>query len=138
MSVKQVIVFRRDLKCRKGKLLAQSGHAAMMFLSEQLRSPEVDDNVRIFVKDKVQKIVLLTQEQQAWFDGLFTKICLVVDGEAQLRDLYDKAKEAGLTAHMVIDAGLTEFAGVPTLTCIAIGPHEASRLGPVTAGLDLY
>ena len=133
MSVKQTLVFRRDLKVRKGKVAAQAGHAAMSFLSEQIRTSlySVHGNKHIYN-------VKLTSEQHAWMNGLFTKICLVVDNEEQLRALHAKALEAGLTSHMVIDAGLTEFAGVPTLTCIAIGPHESERIDAVTAGLDLF
>lgn len=139
MNVRQVLVFRRDLKhVRRGKMLSQSAHAAMMFLREQLISPEKKDDASIFVGDRLQSVVLLSAEEQEWFNGNFAKISLVVDGENELEALYVKVKEMGLTAHKVIDAGLTEFNGVPTLTCIAIGPHEKDKLDPVTGALELF
>lgn len=132
MSVKQVIVFRRDLKVRKGKVAVQVAHAAMMFLANQLRGLySVNYNSYVYQ-------VSLNEEQQQWIRGNFTKICLVVDTEEDLRKLHERALAADLTSHMVIDAGLTEFAGVPTLTCIAIGPHESERINAVTNGLDLF
>lgn len=138
-NVQQVLIFRRDLKkCRTGKLCAQAGHAAMMFIAEQLHSPDSDRNVNIFKGDRTQKVIYLTPEQREWFSGKFTKISLVVDGEQELLDLHGKALEMGLTAHIVRDAGLTEFHGVETVTCLAIGPHEKSRIDPLTSKLSLF
>lgn len=133
MSIKQVIVFRRDLKIRKGKVAVQVAHAAMAFIGEQIRK-----SVYSFDHDKYIYHVSLTKEQHDWMSGLFTKICLVVDDEIKLVEIYNKAIEAGLTAHLIKDAGLTEFHGVPTLTCVAIGPHESERINAITAGLDLF
>ena len=131
--IKQTLIFRRDIKVRKGKLISQGAHGAMMFLSESLRKSlwSYDYGSHVYT-------IRLTYEQKAWIEGLFTKICLVVDDEAAMLALYEKAVEAGLTAHLVRDAGLTEFHGVPTLTCLAIGPHEAERIDAITAGLDLF
>ena len=110
----------------------------MMFIAEQLRAQEASGNTSIFVGDRIQRTIILTQEQQEWFSGLFTKISLVVDGEKELEELHAKALAMGLTAHKVVDAGLTEFHGVPTLTCIAIGPHDKDRIDPLTGELDMF
>lgn len=107
-----------------------------MFMTKKLKG-EVSDWNGKFYEDTMCS-ALFTYEEIEWMNGLFTKICLVVDDEAQLRALYDKAKLAELTVYMVIDAGLTEFAGVPTLTCVAIGPHESEKIDAVTKGLDLF
>lgn len=137
MNVQQVLVFRRDLKhVRRGKMLAQSGHAAMMFLAERMKPKE--GHIVLYEGDKKLFNILLTPEEVEWFSGKFTKISLAVDGEAEMEELYTKAKEMGLTVHKVIDAGLTEFAGIPTLTCIAIGPHEKDRVDPLTGTLKLF
>jgi hypothetical protein len=39
---------------------------------------------------------------------------------------------------VITDSGRTEFAGVPTRTCLALGPDLASRIDSVTGGLELY
>jgi len=79
----------------------------------------------------------MTLEQTYWFEGLFTKICLQCSSEEELLKLYDEAKAAGLTVHLITDSGLTEFAGVPTKTCIAIGPNEAEDIDKITKHLKL-
>jgi peptidyl-tRNA hydrolase len=137
MSVQQVLVFRRDLKhVRRGKMLSQAGHSSMMFLAERMKPDE--GHVVLYEGDRKLFNIFLTPEEVEWFSGKFTKISLVVDGEAEMEELYNKAKEMGLTVHKVVDAGLTEFAGVPTLTCIAIGPHEKGRIDPLTGKLSLF
>ena len=52
------------------------------------------------------------------------KICVRVASEAELLDIEEKAKAAGLGVYVVTDAGHTEFGGVPTKTCLAIGPND--------------
>jgi PTH2 family peptidyl-tRNA hydrolase len=46
-----------------------------------------------------------------------------------------RARPAGLDAR---DGGLTEFGGVPTRTCLGIGPDYDEHIDPVTADLELY
>jgi PTH2 family peptidyl-tRNA hydrolase len=38
MSVKQVIVMRKDLNMRKGKMVAQGAHASMKVMMEKMRT----------------------------------------------------------------------------------------------------
>ena len=38
---------------------------------------------------------------------------------------------------MIVDAGLTEFNGVPTKTCIAIGPANPDDIDEITKHLKL-
>ena len=45
---------------------------------------------------------------------------------------------AGLTVSLITDAGATEFGGVPTNTCLAIGPHQAEKIDKITSHLKLY
>jgi PTH2 family peptidyl-tRNA hydrolase len=121
MEVKQVIVIRRDLKMRRGKEIAQGAHAAMIWMSEAMRSKKH-----------------LTNEQREWLEGSFTKVTLQVSSEEELLEVFNKAKSKGLTVHIVTDAGKTEFDGVPTRTAIAIGPHEESKINEITGELKLY
>jgi PTH2 family peptidyl-tRNA hydrolase len=46
-------------------------------------------------------------------------------------------KLAGIKHHVVTDSGLTEFGGVPTKTCVAIGPDKSSKIDIITGGLEL-
>jgi peptidyl-tRNA hydrolase, PTH2 family len=41
-----------------------------------------------------------------------TKICVRADSEAELLEIAQKAQDAGLTVHVITDAGHREFAGV--------------------------
>ncbi len=53
-------------------------------------------------------------------------------------DIFDEAKTHGLTVHIITDSGKTEFHGVPTKTCLCIGPNEVSKIDVVTKNLKLY
>ena len=118
--VKQVIVMRNDLNMRKGKMIAQGSHAAMSFL---VYPDEASDQSKEEIKE--------------WTDGSFAKICLYVDSEESLLEVYEKAKEQGLIVHLITDSGRTEFKGVPTKTCLAIGPNFSEKIDAVTGSLKL-
>lgn len=120
MSTKQVIVMRNDLSMRKGKQIAQGSHAAMAFLTRRIESREP-----------------LTDAMKEWLADSFAKICCRVDNEEELLDIYQKAQEAGLEVHLITDSGRTEFHGVPTRTCLAIGPDYAEKIDPITGHLKL-
>lgn len=121
MNTKQVIVIRKDLNMRKGKAIAQGCHASIAWLGNVYRNKEE-----------------LTKEQQHWMDGNFRKVCLYVESEEELKEIHREAIEAGLTSTLVMDDGLTEFNGVKTLTCCAIGPHEDIKIDAITIHLKLY
>jgi len=125
---KQVIVMRNDLNMRKGKMIAQGSHACMMFLVESLLAA---------ARDPASSFHLDAGAWQWLASGRMSKICVRVDSEAELLEVAAKAQAAGLPVHVVTDAGLTEFGGVPTRTCAAIGPAAASRIDPITGHLKL-
>jgi PTH2 family peptidyl-tRNA hydrolase len=54
-----------------------------------------------------------------------------------LIDLHQKALDSGLISHLIEDNGATEFNGIKTLTCCAIGPHFDERFEGVTDHLPL-
>lgn len=118
-SIKQVIVIRKDLKMRRGKEIAQGSHASMAFL--------LKNHYRLD-----SKVV------QKWVSGGQTKVTLCVNSEEELLEIYNRAKENNLDVHLITDAGLTEFNGVPTKTCLAIGPDEADKINKITGQLKLY
>lgn len=125
-DVKQVIVVRKDLNMRKGKVAAQVAHASMKFLVDNDEAERGDELV-----------VKLSPDEAAWLSGSFAKIVVGVDSEDQLRDLMFKAELAGVECHPIIDSGRTEFHDVPTLTCAAFGPCDADDLDKITGDLKL-
>jgi PTH2 family peptidyl-tRNA hydrolase len=72
-----------------------------------------------------------------WLEGKFTKICVSVDSEEELVKIYEQALQSGIPCSIIKDAGLTEFGGVPTLTCCAIGPAWDEEVNKITGGLKL-
>lgn len=114
-EVKQIIVMRKDLGMRAGKMVAQGAHASVALTLAHL------DDARV----------------KRWLAGAFTKICVRVDSEEQLLDVLAAAVDAGLLAELITDSGRTEFGGVATNTCVAIGPDTDEALRPVTGELKL-
>lgn len=124
-DVKQVIVVRKDLNMRKGKIAAQVGHASLKFL--------VDGNV----SERPDTLVVeLSVDEATWlFGGSFTKIVLGCDSEQELQDLILKARLHGVNVYPIIDAGRTEFHGVSTLTCASFGPSTIEDVDRITGQL---
>lgn len=124
MSLKQVIIVRKDLNINRGKQIAQACHASMAFLLDNIW----DDGKKIH----------LSVKQLAWAFGGQAKICCQVSSEEELLDVYNKAKAAKLEVHLITDSGKTYFDGVPTKTCLAIGPADSDEIDPITGHLKLY
>jgi peptidyl-tRNA hydrolase, PTH2 family len=135
---KQALVIRRDLGMRRGKEIAQGSHASMAFLIRRLNAAASLGGPAPAVAGEGPLESLFTPAELHWMRGGMAKICLQVASEAELLDLHDQARAAGLSAELIRDSGKTEFGGVPTLTCLAIGPDEADRVDTVTGALKLY
>lgn len=133
--IKQVIVMRKDLNMRKGKMVAQGSHASMKVFFDKMRKKQ-DREIDGWSGDCWYEFYA-TPIVQEWIDGIFTKICVSVDSEQQLLDVYNKAKEAGLPCALIEDCGATEFNGVKTKTCCAIGPAKAEDIDKITGELKL-
>lgn len=131
-EVKQIIIIRKDLKMRRGKECAQAAHAAMIFLLDAFQ--EASFKGYSAPMDRVK----FTEPEVRWIYGAITKICLKVDSEEELLAIHEKALAAGLKSHVITDKGLTEFKGVETKTCLAIGPDFSSKIDPITSDLQLY
>ena len=128
-EVKQVIVIRKDLNMRKGKMCAQAAHASMKFLVDLLKDKEDEDCA-------IQRF--LSDDENNWlFNGRFAKIVVSVDSEQELLDLVQRAEEQGIRVSLIQDAGFTEFNNVPTYTCAAFGPIQRDRLDKLTGHLKL-
>lgn len=131
--VKQVLVVRKDLKMRKGKIGAQCAHAAMKVMLD-LCSRTVDADGHRILKFEYGNYTAW----QRWLETGSAKVCVYVDSEEQLLDIYKQAKDAGLPASLIVDAGKTEFGGVPTRTVVAVGPAWVEDVDEITRDLPLY
>lgn len=125
---KQVIVMRTDLNMRKGKMVAQGGHAVQL---AAYPNPTAEDKMRGYM------MVPLTEHNTPWLCENFKKVTCGVKSEDELIALYEAARTIGIPCSLVTDSGLTEFKGVPTKTAIAIGPAHEDLINPITGHLTL-
>jgi len=126
MEPKQVIIVRKDLNMRKGKMIAQGSHASMKVFLDRNHS-EQDDLLE----------VKLDEYMSDWINGLFTKVVVSVNSEEELLELKKQADEKNIINALIQDVGKTEFDGVPTYTCLAIGPHDSEQINEITGHLKL-
>jgi peptidyl-tRNA hydrolase, PTH2 family len=114
--MKQAIVVRSDLKMGKGKVAAQVAHAS-------LASAEA-----------------ARERKPSWYEGWKdegqAKIVLKVESEAELDELFRKAKSAGLPASLIQDRGLTQVEP-GTVTCLGVGPGPDAAVDEITGKLKL-
>lgn len=138
---KQIIVVRKDLrntkgeKIRSGKLCSQIAHASLGAILNYISNTSIDD-----VNNYYELILASWGEKnplKEWLEGSFTKICISVNSEQELLDIYNKALENNINVKLIQDNGLTEFGGVKTYTCLALGPDYPEVLDPLTKHLQL-
>ncbi len=111
MSLKQVIVVRKDLRLNRGKLAAQVAHAS-------LTAADRSDFKREWILEGQKKAVLRVENLE------------------KLRELYEEAKERELPAILIRDAGFTQLPP-DTITCLGIGPAPEGEIDEVTGKLKL-
>lgn len=137
---KMVIVMRKDLKVPKGKAVAQGAHAAVGAVIQALYGFRLEEND--FRLDayayKVKKDAYVDSATRDWLTGEFTKITVAVDSLEALEEIEKKALNIGLNVCKITDNGHTCFDGVPTVTCLAIGPCYSSEVDPITKDLKLF
>lgn len=133
-EVKQVICWRADLKVRTGKVAAQCAHASLkvfLDISNNTEFPEFTQNGMIYVP------YCKGSAFDIWLNGSFTKIVLKVNSEEELYSIYNTANHIALPCSLIVDNGKTEFNGVPTTTCCAIGPAFSEDIDKITGHLEL-
>jgi len=111
--VKQVVVVDELLMLPRGKLAAQAAHAA---LAAFLDAPD--------------------EARRLWLEEGMPKVVLRCEGATRLRELEARAREAGLPAALIRDAGRTVVAP-GTLTCLGIGPATDAEVDAITGALAL-
>lgn len=111
--MKQIIVVNESLKLPRGKLAAQVAHAAVAaFLAAS------EEAKRLWLASGMPKVVLKSQSAE------------------ELRQLEEAAKERGIPAYLITDAGRTVvLAG--TVTCLGLGPAPEEALDELTGELKL-
>ncbi len=112
-SLKQVILVRSDLQLPKGKLAAQSAHAS----------------VEAVLKSDIAVV-------KEWRSQGMAKIVLKVENEKVLLQYFQNAKDQGITASLITDAGHTVVAP-GTRTCVALGPDDEEKIDSLTRDLKL-
>ncbi len=116
---------RKDLAMRKGKMIAQGAHASLAVLLERGE------------RDGERLDIALTPAMIEWLGGKFTKVCVGVESEDALDQVVAAARAAGVPCAVIVDSGRTEFHGVPTKTCAAVGPAWADEVDAITGELTL-
>lgn len=112
-------------KVRTGKLIVQGAHASNGAILPYVGTYQAGAD------EELKRELVLT-----WLADSFTKVCVRVNSEEHLMEVYEKAKAAGMIACLITDNGTTEF-GEPTVTCCAIGPDTEEALAPITGDLKL-
>lgn len=138
-KVKQVIIVRKDLKMPTGKVAAQASHASLGALLKMFKKKTYpDDRTKYEVEFNDGSIL------DKWLNGIFTKICLTVNSEEELDNIYndivkynETIKGEQIPIVMIEDCGLTCFNGIKTKTCIGIGPFWSDDIDKFTKHLKL-
>ena len=149
MNTKQVIVFRKDLlkgpnAIRKGKFGAQVAHASLGALLK-LFNVYKQEPIRVGLYEaepgQIQYEYNVFFEENTilddWLNGKFTKVVVSVDSEEELLELNKALDDTFIPHALITDAGLTEFHGVPTNTCLGIGPYISEEIDKFTGNLSL-
>jgi peptidyl-tRNA hydrolase, PTH2 family len=136
---KQVIIIRKDLNMRKGKMVAQGAHASMKVIIDMMTRDETTK----FTGDIPFNIVeyrtsfLKNSAVEQWITGIFKKIVVGAETLSELTEAYEEAKRQGIPCSIIEDAGLTEFGGNVTITAVAIGPDDPEKIDKITSHLKL-
>lgn len=121
MTHKQVIVVRKDLKMKGGKLGAMVAHASLAVILDLFKTELGKDDTRA----------------KPWLEGSFKKVCVYVSSEAELLEVHEKAKELGILTSLIKDSGLTTFHNIATYTTVAVGPDTEENINKITGHLPL-
>ncbi|VVB58542.1 Peptidyl-tRNA hydrolase [Candidatus Anstonella stagnisolia] len=115
-QVKQAIIVRTDLELGKGKLAGQVAHASVAGYRKVLSHfPDV---------------------ARKWEEEGEKKVVLKISGEKAMLTLFEQAKDAGIPASLIHDAGLTQITP-GTATCFSMGPWKEEEIDKLTSELKL-
>jgi PTH2 family peptidyl-tRNA hydrolase len=137
-SPKQVIIIRKDLNMRKGKMIAQGAHASMKVIADMMQQSGVwfSGDHKDFIKENKLTIVV-DSPLDKWLNGIFKKIVVGAENLNDMITAYNEAKKQGIPCSLIEDAGLTEFGGQVTITAAAIGPDSPEKIDKITGNFVL-
>lgn len=147
--MRQLIIARKDLNMSPGKLAAQVAHAAMAFLTVQLREtpfkiPNADNTATSFMVEFSNEIY------NGWIKGAFTKTVCEAKNRTQLLKAKTIAEDLGLVEgkdfFLIRDNCLTDLEPEEfdengqghTLTCIGFKPLEDEIAWKISKKFQLY
>lgn len=143
-KVKQIIIIRKDLmnpiEEYAGKMIAQGGHGvagALLQLFNNGKSLLEETPPIVNGKYNLSLDVEVGSDLDNWFRGIFTKVCVYVNSEEKLLNIYNEAKASGLNTVLITDNGITKFNGIKTNTCVTIGPDDSEKIDQITKRLRL-
>ena len=140
-DIKQVIIVRKDLNMRKGKMIAQGSHASMAvifnYMTPNYQTRDYGNAHHFCIDLPGGKDYRIGDDMSTWMTGMFKKIVVGADSLSELVNAYQAAKAAGLPCSIIEDKGLTEFGGVVTITAAAIGPANSKEIDKITGGFTL-
>jgi len=125
--VKQIIIVRKDLNMRKGKIASQVAHASMAVFFDRIKST---------TKNTIE-IGEVSPDMMEWATGSFAKIVVGVNSLEELLEAYKRARQADLPTSLIVDSGATEFHGKDTPTAVAVGPAKSSQIDKITKDFKL-
>ena len=144
METKQVIIVRKDLKMSTGKTCSQVAHASMLAIINEMAVANATIQP---IKEWTLHTNTIKDPLHEWLAGSFTKITVSVMSEDELFDIYERALSVEglytgtirikMPCAIIQDSGKTEFRGVPTYTCAAIGPWWVDEIDEITGALPL-
>ncbi|TQW00007.1 hypothetical protein V2A60_005420 [Cordyceps javanica] len=119
---KLVLVVRTDLGMTKGKIAAQCSHATLACYKALASNPDPNSTARKMLA--------------RWEKYGQAKIAVQLKSQDEMLQLCRKAREMGLTAEVIKDAGRTQIeAG--SMTVLGVGPAPRSLVDEVTGHLKL-
>ncbi|CBQ72085.1 related to PTH2-aminoacyl-tRNA hydrolase [Sporisorium reilianum SRZ2] len=113
---KMILAVRMDIKMEKGKIAAQCGHATLAAYK--------------VAKKLTPKFV------SQWERRGQAKVAVKCPDEEKMLELEAKAKQLGIAARSIIDAGRTQIAP-NTRTVLGLGPAPVSLMNQLTGNLKL-
>lgn len=133
---KQMVVVREDLQMPLGKLLAQVGHAVLApvfnAMAKDIYNPGNREGEEWYYRYSI--LVKPDSAFEAWKEGRFTKVVVVVNSKDELKEVYEKASNLSFRC-LITDAGFTIFKE-PTLTVASL-LGWSDELQPITGHLKL-